>query len=161
MRESNLSSAWTHKPNPGCQSNPRSSGLSETSVSAGNRGRYLTADDPGEVGLLRRKHLQLGFVGSLALILGADLQGQSVVVADVDLLRVAGGTTTRKVSSLRYLFREPSRLRGVSPRHRQPEVGFADVVVSTVQQDVSLREDTVRTGLSFYTTRRLSWLPAW
>lgn len=35
--------------------------------------------------------MELGLVGSFSLILGADLQSQSVIVADVDLLTVAEG----------------------------------------------------------------------
>lgn len=50
---------------------------------------YLTADHPGEVGLLRRVDVQLGLVGALALVLSRDHQGEGVVVADVDLLPVA------------------------------------------------------------------------
>lgn len=50
---------------------------------------YLTADHAGEVGLLWRVDVELGLVGSLSLVLSADLQSQSVIVAHVDLLPVA------------------------------------------------------------------------
>ena len=54
-----------------------------------NPGWYLAADDPGEVGLLRRVDVEFGLIGSLAPILSADLQGQGVVVTHVDLVTVA------------------------------------------------------------------------
>lgn len=57
---------------------------------------HLTAYDPGEVCLLGWVDVQLGLVGALPLVLSADLQGQSVVVADVDLVSVAVATKTRK-----------------------------------------------------------------
>lgn len=53
------------------------------------RWRYLTADDPGEVGLFWGVDQELGLVGSLSLILSTDLQGQSVIVSDVNLITVA------------------------------------------------------------------------
>lgn len=67
-----------------------------------NPAGHLAADDPGEVGLLRRVDVQLGLVGALPLILGADLQGQSVVVADVNLLTVAGRQRKHRHSTVTH-----------------------------------------------------------
>lgn len=50
---------------------------------------YLTADDAGEVSLLWRVDVELSLVSTLSPVLGTDLQGQSVIVAHVDLLPVA------------------------------------------------------------------------
>lgn len=50
---------------------------------------YLTAT--AEVSLLRRVDVEFGLVGSLALILSGDLQGQSVIVANVNLVTVTEG----------------------------------------------------------------------
>lgn len=60
--------------------------------------RHLTADDPGEVGLLWGEDVEFGLVGSLALILSNDLQSESVIIADVDLLTV---TATRKIKKIK------------------------------------------------------------
>ena len=49
----------------------------------------MHSSDAGEVGLLWRVDVQLRLVCSLALILCTDLQSQSVVVSNVDLLVVA------------------------------------------------------------------------
>ncbi|KAG7234074.1 hypothetical protein INR49_005949 [Caranx melampygus] len=66
---------------------------------------HLTADDPGEVGLLWGVDVELGLVGSLPLVLSADLQGQSVVISDVDLITVAVATKTNAMvtSYIKYL----------------------------------------------------------
>lgn len=53
-------------------------------------GYLRTADDPGEVGLFWGVDQQLGLVGSFSLVLSADLQRQSVVISDVNLIPVAG-----------------------------------------------------------------------
>lgn len=60
---------------------------------------YLTAHNAGEVGLLWREDVKLGLVGSLALILSTDLQGESVVVSDVELLAVAAANQRTEILS--------------------------------------------------------------
>lgn len=50
---------------------------------------YLTAT--AEVSLLRRVDVEFGLVGSLALILSCDLQGQSVIITNVNLVTVTEG----------------------------------------------------------------------
>lgn len=57
---------------------------------------YLTADSPCELSLLWWVNVEFGFVGSLTLILSDDLQGESIIITDVDLVTVAGTKQTTK-----------------------------------------------------------------
>lgn len=125
-------------------------------------GCYLTADHLDEVGLLRWEDVKLGFVGSLPVIFSHDLQSESVIIPDVDLLTV---TAANQKTAKRCIQRAGTRemLRGdmlssesfLTPRitpvivewklwwhflpfYWQGEVRFANVVISTVQQDMSL-----------------------
>lgn len=60
---------------------------------------YLTANDAGEVGLLWRKDVEFGLVGSFPLILSTHLQGESIVITDVELFTIAADIQRTEIST--------------------------------------------------------------
>lgn len=97
--------------------------------------------------------MELGLVGSLAPVLSADLQGQSVVIAHVDLLTITGRQRAWAAGSWVWSGLRSWQWAGSenTPSDSQLQVRFADVVISAVQQDVSLRTGSGVSG---------SWTPS-
>lgn len=107
---------------------------------------HLTADHSGEVSLRGRKHVELSLIGALSLILSRHLQRQCVVVANEDLIAITGNTAGDNVTDDRWQWHHRSycitaSLSSLSllPLHWQPEVRFTNVILTTVQKDMSLR----------------------